>query len=145
MNDAPAALRDLILLLARLCFGGMMILEHGWGKLDKLLSGGTPKFPDPLGIGVKPSLILASGAETVCAAFIVLGLFTRLNALPLAFTMGVAAFVVHQGDPLGKREPALLYLMGTLLLFLTGPGRIAVQSFLAKRLPRKGLLAFLLG
>lgn len=145
MNDAPPVLRDLILLLARLCFGGMMILEHGWGKLDKLLSGGTPKFPDPLGIGVKPSLILASGAETVCAAFLVLGLFTRLNALPLAFTMGVAAFVVHQGDPLDKREPALLYLMGTLLLFLTGPGRIAVQSLLGKRLPRKGLLAFLLG
>lgn len=145
MNDAPAALRDLILLLCRLAVGGLMIGLHGWGKLDKLLSGGTIRFADPLGIGEKPSLILAAGAETLCPALMMLGLFTRLNSIPLAFTMGVAAFVVHAGDPMEKRESALIYLAATLLIFLTGPGRLSVQTLIASKLPRKGPMAFLLG
>ncbi len=145
MNDAPPLLRDLVLLLARLAVGGIMLVEHGWGKLDKLLGGGSIRFADPLGIGEKPSLILAAGAETLCAAMLILGLFTRLNAIPLAFTMIVAGFVVHASDPLEKKELSLIYLAATLLIFLTGPGRISLQTLIAGKLPRKGFLAFLLG
>lgn len=145
MTDAPPALRDIVLLLARLAVGGIMLVEHGWSKLDKLLSGGSIRFDDPLGIGEKPSLILAAGAETLCAAMLIVGLFTRLNAIPLAFTMAVAAFVVHASDPLAKKELSLIYLAATLLIFLTGPGRISLQTLIAGKLPRKGFMAFLLG
>lgn len=144
MSPAPEWLRDLALLLARLAFGGLMLVEHGLGKVERLTGEGPVQFADPLGLGVETSLWLAAGAETVGAGMLVLGLFTRLACIPLAFTMGVAAFVVHQGDPLGDREPSLLYLAAYLLIFAMGPGRASLGQLLARRLPRKGPLAFIL-
>ena len=47
------------------------------------------------------SLALATGAETVCAGLLALGLFTRLNAIPLVITMLVAAFWAHGVTPMG--------------------------------------------
>ena len=50
-------------------------------------------------------------AELVAPALMIVGVKTRLAAIPAAFTMGVAAFVVHGEDPLGDKELALLYLV----------------------------------
>ena len=36
-------------------------------------------------------------AEFFCAAFIILGLFTRLASIPLVIAMGVAVFFAHKG------------------------------------------------
>lgn len=122
-----------------------MAVNHGLGKAQKVLDGNFA-FADPLGLGTEVSLVLASGAELVCAALIAVGLFTRLSALPLVFTMAVAAFVVHGPDPFAKKEMALLYLAAYAALFLLGPGRLSLQAFVAERLPRsKGWLRFLLG
>ena len=38
---------------------------------------------------------MAIGAEIGCSLFLVIGLGTRLAAIPLAFTMIVALFIVH--------------------------------------------------
>ena len=56
-------------------------------------------------------------------ALIVAGLATRLSAIPAAFTMAVAAFVVHASDPLAKKEMALVYFAAFLAIALLGPGR----------------------
>ena len=50
----------------------------------------TPKIV--IGIGSGPTLMLAIGAEVVCAGAVALGLFTRFATLPLVGTMLVAAF-----------------------------------------------------
>ena len=39
---------------------------------------------------------------------LVFGILTRLVTIPLAFTMCVAAFIVHATDPFQKQEFALL-------------------------------------
>lgn len=120
------------LLLLRLGAGGSMIVFHGWDKLAGFAEK-KDTFPDPLGMGNSLSLGATVGAEFVCAALIVLGFATRIAALPLAFTMGVAAFVVHADDPWAQRELALFYLAASLALVFTGAGRISVDARLAKQ------------
>lgn len=121
---------DLGLLVMRLTFGGLM-MTHGWMKLanyDKMLT----MFGDPIGLGTELSLILCIGAEFGCALLVALGLATRLATLPLIFTMGVAAFIAHGGDPLAKKEMALLYLLAYVAILLAGPGRFALDSLLCR-------------
>lgn len=121
-------LNDIALLILRLVFGGLMIINHGWPKLLRLLGDEPIKFADPLGLGKVPSLVLATGAELLAAAFLMLGLFTRLSLVPLMFTMIVAAFVVHAGDPFKEIETALLFLFAYLSIFIAGPGWYSIDA-----------------
>lgn len=142
MNDLS---RDVALLVLRLVFGGLMIVNHGIGKLQRLLGDDPVQFADPIGLGQELSLTLAAAAELGCGALVTLGLFTRVATLPLMFTMAVAAFIVHAADPLAKKELALLYLAAYAAIFLLGSGRFALQRSFMTREPRNRTLAFLLG
>ncbi len=113
---------DIALLLLRLCFGGLMFINHGIPKVARLSAAGGIKFADPLGLGAEISLWLALFAELGCAALVVLGLFTRLATVPLIITMAVAAFIVHGDDPFKEMEGALLFLIPYIALLLMGPG-----------------------
>lgn len=113
------------LLILRIGGGGMM-LTHGWGKLNMLMSG-ADQFPDPLGVGPQLSLILAVFAEFFCSILLILGAGTRLVAMPLLFTMFMAAFIIHGDDPFQKKELALLYGTIYLALILNGAGRFSLD------------------
>jgi putative oxidoreductase len=117
--------RDYALLITRLVFGGLM-LTHGWPKLMKIINSDWG-FADPLGIGAAPSLILTVFAEFFCALAIVLGWKTRLVAIPLIFTMLVAALIIHGSDPLADKEMAILYLGGFAVLAFMGGGRLSID------------------
>lgn len=119
-------------LLLRLGFGGAFAVVHGAPKAAKLLAGDLT-FADPLGIGVGPSLGLAVFGELVCGLLVAAGLFTRAAAVPAIVTMAVAAFVTHAGDPFGKRELALLYLMAFAAIALVGPGRFSLDALRGAR------------
>ena len=124
--------KDLAQLLLRLTFGGLMLLNHGWKKFEKLLAGGEIKFADPLGLGAEFSLYLTVFSEVFCAFLVTIGLFTRWVSIPLIITMVVAAFVVHGADPFAKKEMALLYLVGYICIYIFGPGRYSVDSRLGR-------------
>lgn len=121
------------LLLLRVGAGLFMLFPHGYNKLMKLLAGGTIKFADPIGLGADISLWLAVFAEVVCSILLIIGFKTRLVSIPLAFTMAVAAFVVHGGDPWGKKELAVVYLLIYIVLMFTGGGKYSVDEVLNKR------------
>ena len=123
-HDASCSLGLLIL---RIASGGMMLVAHGWGKLLAFSekSGG---FPDPLGIGSETSTAMAIFAEVVCALAIILGLFTRVAAMPLVVTMLVAALIVHGDDPFQKKEFALVYALPFLTLIFTGAGKYSIDG-----------------
>lgn len=128
MNNKKQTLSDLGLLVFRLAAGGLMMF-HGFQKL-----GATPsEFPDPIGVGATLSHALAVFAELGCAGALVLGAFTRFALVPLIITMGVAAFIVHGGDPWNQKELAILFLSAYVGLMLTGPGRLSVDAWLSKR------------
>ncbi|WP_320111048.1 DoxX family protein [Draconibacterium orientale] len=122
---------DLSLLLLRLATGVFM-LTHGFPKLQRLLAG-EMQFGDPIGLGPEVSLVLAVFAEVVCSILIVLGLGTRLAAIPLIVTMAVAAFIAHGADPFGRKELALLYLVGYVVLLLSGSGKISVDRIISRK------------
>lgn len=121
---------DLGLLILRLVGGGAM-LTHGLPKLQKILAGNY-QFADPIGLGPELSLFLVTFAEVVCAVLIIVGLLTKLAALPLIIDMAVAFFIVHQADPFGDKEITLVFLGIFLTLFLTGPGRYSLDRGIFK-------------
>lgn len=123
-------LQDAGLLILRVGAGGLMLGGHGWSKLVSFST--QTDFPDPLGIGSLPSLILTVFAEFFCALLLIPGLFTRLAALPLAITMLVAGLVVHGDDPFAKKEKALLFAVLYLAVALAGPGRFSVDHVFRK-------------
>ncbi|HBN77469.1 MAG TPA: DoxX family protein [Planctomycetaceae bacterium] len=137
-----AAKQDLFtsigLLILRVGAGSMM-LTHG---IPKLLAFTTlsKTFKDPLGIGPFFSLLGAVGAEVFCSGLVILGLFTPVAAIPLAFTMFIALFVVHGADAWEVKEKAAIYLVMFTTLIFTGGGRIALyplfQSMFRKRKPK---------
>lgn len=120
------------LLSLRLGIGLFMLIGHGWGKLAGF-SDLAGRFPDPIGIGSTPSLVLAIFAEVICSALLVVGLGTRFAAVPLLITMLVAAFVIHADDPWSKQEFALMYAIPYLTLILTGGGRFALERLIRIR------------
>ena len=126
-----AMYRDLGLLLMRVGFGGVILTAHGWSKLAGF-SEKMHAFGDPLGLGSPATLALAVFAEFFCAFAVVIGLGTRIAAIPLVATMGTAAFIVHAPDPFQKSELALLYFVAFAALILTGGGRFSVDSLLEK-------------
>lgn len=123
---------DIALLLLRLTFGGLMLVNHGWGKLMKFFAEEPLKFADPLGVGVTASLGLTTFAEVLCAALVAIGLFTRWAVIPLIITMLVAAFIVHSDDPFKRIESALMFLMAYTAIGLAGPGWYSVDAQLRK-------------
>lgn len=126
------------LLLLRVGVAALM-LTHGIPKLMKVLSGNF-QFGDPLGLGSGVSLVLAVVAEVGCSLLILLGAATRLAVLPIMFTMAVAVLVVHAGDPFGKQELPLLYLLIYTFLLLAGSGKYSVDRLISRRYDREKVL-----
>jgi putative oxidoreductase len=118
---------DAGLLLLRLWLGLSMLWLHGWEKLMNLFAGKFG-FLDPIGIGETPSLILTVLAEAVCSVLLVIGLWTRWAAVILAFTMGVAFFIVNSAKVTGSGELAWIYFGGYLALFVAGAGKFSVDK-----------------
>ena len=110
---------------------GVLMISHGYQKLVHY-GDIEPKFMNFLGLGTTFSLALVVFAEFFCSLFIILGLFTRLSAIPLIITMGVALFKAHNADFFGEGEKAALFLCGYLLLLLVGPGKISVDGMSGK-------------
>lgn len=119
---------DIALLLLRITFGGLMILNHGWGKLMRFFQDGPLEFANPIGLGVPVSLALTVFAEVFCAALVIVGLFTRWAVVPLVITMLVVVFIVNFGEPLKTQEMPLLYLIAFAALGFAGPGWYSLDA-----------------
>ena len=118
------------MLLLRLSFGIMMMM-HGYDKLTHF-NEYQAKFMNFMGIGTSASLALAVFAEFFCSLFLILGLFTRLAAIPLIIVTCVIVFKVNNGNVFGDGQTAALYLTGYLVLLLVGPGKVSVDSMIGK-------------
>jgi putative oxidoreductase len=128
-DKSPSGAAGWGLAILRIGLGLGMILGHGWPKL-MAFSDRAAKFADPLGLGSPLSLALIVFAEVFCAGLIVLGVFTRLAAIPLIFGMGVVAFVIKGGDVLGQGELAAVYALGFIALLIGGGGSLSLGRML---------------
>lgn len=120
-------MNQLGLLILRVVPAAFMLFAHGWGKMMGF-SENMAQFPDPIGLGSPVALSLAIGAEVFCALLLILGIATRLAAIPLLITMLVAAFMIHANDPWMKQEFPLLYAVIFLTLIFTGGGTYSLGT-----------------
>jgi putative oxidoreductase len=119
------------ILIARLVVGIYFIL-HGHKLFDaKSMQGFADwlkkdlHFPAPLLMAY-----LRTGAELFGGIFLVLGLFTRLGAALIGFTMLVATFSAGKGDIFGEAEMTVVYATFCLIILLIGAGRYSLDYVL---------------
>ena len=135
---------DAASLILRLA-AGLIFLPHGWSKVFG--EGGPGVFAADVATnyGIPTFLgYVASYAEVFGALLLIAGLLTRLDALLLAGTMFVAAFIVQLPDALYEVQPGasklfvalrgielpLAQLAICLALVLTGGGRFSLDHLL---------------
>jgi putative oxidoreductase len=110
----------------------IMMLTHGMGKFDMLISHRAHEFVDPIGLGPTQSLVLAVFAEVFCSILILCGLFTRFACIPLIITMGVAVLGVHLNEGFGRWELPLLYLLIYVTIMVVGPAKYSLDRYIKK-------------
>ena len=133
-RELSARLSWLPPLLLRLTLG-VTFVGTGWGKIHSL-DRVTAFFGD-LGIPLPHfNAVLVSLTELVGGALLVVGLGTRLAALPLACTMVVAIATAKWSELHGLVDLAgtieLTYLVMFLTLALTGPGKVSLDAVAIK-------------
>jgi putative oxidoreductase len=110
---------------------GILMIHHGYDKLVHFQQY-VPKFINFMGLGSSVSLSLVVFSEFFCSIFIMLGLFTRLAAIPLMISTAVAVAKGHNMDILGEGEHASLFFLIYVTIFILGPGRISVDGLINK-------------
>ena len=118
---------------------GGVFAAHGLQKLIVFGIPGLAGFMTQLGIPFPTlSALAVTAAELLGGLALVAGAFTRLAALPLAFSMLVAGLTAHlKGGfflPSGV-EYVLVLFLASVTLALTGPGAWAVDNL--RRRPAK--------
>lgn len=122
-------------LALRVILYGSLFLKHGTEKLFTFHQM-AQHFPDPLHIGVIPSLLFATLCDGICTLLIVFGLFTRWASFLLFVNVFVAWAFVHHFQFFGRNadhgELIVLYLGGCVALFFLGAGKISLDALLDK-------------
>ncbi len=130
-------LADAGLLLLRVFAGLTLALTHGWSKVTDpagiIAGAGKLGFPAPTLSGWAAAL-----SEFLGGILLALGLLTRPAAFFIAFTMFVAAALVHARDPFAMKEMALLYFCIALCFMLTGAGRYGLDTLIHRRREGRG-------
>ena len=128
------------LLVARLTVG-VLFVSTGWGKVNNLAK--VTDFFTELGIPMPGfNATLASYTELVCGFLLVIGLASRLAAIPLVVTMTVAILTAKKSelhsipDLFGFVE--WTYLAILLVIFALGPGKLALDTLVERRLRSAG-------
>lgn len=132
-KPASPALVEYTLCFVRIAIG-LLTIGHGIPKIiggpDVWLTVGTPI--SLIGIHFLPTAwgLLAGCAEALGGLAFVLGLGTRLAALPLSFMM-VVAFIMHwhNGDPYNVYSFALTMLVIFIAFLFIGSGRFSLDYY----------------
>jgi putative oxidoreductase len=132
-----ASFFEIVYALLRVIIGYILFM-HGWGKLGAgaaAIAGSMAKN------GLEPASAFAYAAmflETVGAACLILGLFTRFFAAALAIEMAIAFLVVHfpKGFAAGQGGFEYVLLIGIVLLVIAirGGGPYSVDRAIGKEL-----------
>jgi uncharacterized membrane protein YphA (DoxX/SURF4 family) len=131
IGQFPTAYGHLVL---RVAAGLMIFYVHGWHKLEGWIAylqhGTTWKlaeevaemhFPAPLASAVAATIV-----QFICSLLLLVGLFTRVNALLLSGVLGVAILQ----NLLAHRDPqlAILYTLIVITFVFMGGGKFSLDA-----------------
>jgi putative oxidoreductase len=132
-----ASWREVTYALVRVVVGCILFI-HGWGKINTGFTGINGYMAKQ---GLMPSELFAGSAmflETVGAACIVVGLFTRFFAAALAIEMACAFLFVHmaKGFSVGQGGYEYVLLLGIVLfaIAIRGGGPYSIDRAIGKEL-----------
>ena len=121
------------LLILRISIGTMLI-HHGYEKTADIQNF-ADAFVRPIGLPFPIlSSYIAAYSEIYGSWLVIAGLFTRLAALSIVGTIGVAIYhaIVTAGFNIYLLELLVLYMGGALCILLLGGGDFALDIFLRK-------------
>jgi len=130
---------DAGLLVLRITTMLPLFLKHGLEKIINF-SAMAQKFPDPLHLGMLPTLIIAFIADAICSVLVMLGVATRWAALYILGNL-LVAWAVYRGFLFWSRqnwhgEMTVIYIAAALTILITGPGKYSVDWLIQKRFAR---------
>lgn len=134
MNKTTVFNEDLGKFLLRLSIGGLMLF-YGVAKVIHL--NGHDHIKRMLNhIGAPEILWLGVPAgEVIAPILLILGIYTRLSGLLIAFVMLVSVFLARSGEILTLNQYGglaidinLLFLLGGLTVFFIGAGKYAIYK-----------------
>jgi putative oxidoreductase len=138
-----SSLQSAFLLLIRV-YWGWQFAQAGWGKLHNIPH--VVEFFTNLGIPAPGfNAVFVSTFEFVAGILLALGLLSRITALGIVIDMTVAyltadpeSFKAFLSDPdkFASASPFIFLFVGLIVLFF-GPGKYAIDSLLAKKLPAR--------
>ena len=137
---AVSLLQHPLLLACRLYWGGQFIVT-GHGKLTHLHAIAEHfagwHVPAPC-----PSAIAAGSTELICGSLLVVGVASRIAAVPLIVTMTVAYLTAHANEVTNLdtfvNAPPFLFLMACVLVLVFGPGVFSIDFLVDKLWLRSG-------
>lgn len=144
LNTGAIGIQSPFLLLVRL-YWGWQFMQTGWGKVNNL--GKVTDFFTSLGIpapGLNAHFI--AGLELIGGVLLILGLASRLIALPLTIDMLVAYLiadrealfsVISDPDKFYAAAP-FTFLVASLIVLAFGPGKLSIDAWIGARYKSAG-------
>ncbi|KKB62907.1 LysR family transcriptional regulator [Robbsia andropogonis] len=123
---------DLGLLFLRTSASILLLAVHGWPKIINYTSQ-LQLIEDPLKIGRWFSLDFAIFAEVICPILMIVGIATRLAALPILIIIVMAVAIVHPDWSLAEGQFAWMLLIIFATVAIAGPGKYALSEAVIKR------------
>ena len=115
-------------------FFGVFMIYHGWEVFDRAKMNEYAKWMVDMKLYAPFFMAyLGKSIELVAGVFLTIGLFTRLVVIPLALTMLFICFVIGKGRIFMEEQYPFLFVLLSVLFFLTGPGRWSFDAVLFRK------------
>src|SRR3712207_6029375 len=130
-------LTDLALLVSRVALG-VILLAHGWQKLNEYTLAGTAASFSQMGVPAPTvAATFATAVEVLGGAALILGLLTPVAALLNTVNLLGALVLVHAGNGIfvtdGGYELVLALAAGLIVVAVLGAGKFSVDGLLGRR------------
>ncbi len=131
-SDLGNHFNNLAMLFFRVAVASELLIAHGLKKIGiGVVIAET--VPNPLGLPEVLNQAFAIGANIGMPLFIVLGLLTRIAALPILAITLTGYFVVHFNDPILVKDIPFMYSVSFLLIAVTGAGKYSLDYYFTKK------------
>ncbi|TRW25930.1 DoxX family protein [Flavobacterium zepuense] len=132
-SDLKSGLYNFGILFFRVAIASELIYVHGLKKIG--IGVAQPEvIPNPIGLPDALNNFVAIAANVYLPFLIIIGLFTRVAALPALAVTATGYFLMHFNDDPMVRDMPFMYATSLLLIVLLGGGRYSLDNLIYNKL-----------